>query len=124
MFQSSFFLKYFFLKVFSLVLQALDKMTNAAAAGKKWSLFFFFFSLYTFLHSTQPSGQVWSLALPYPCAFSLPRHVFPEGLKECGACVPFSLSAYGLNWEPVQGVWLPCFMVHAGIALGDPENTS
>lgn len=36
--------------------------------------------------------------------------------------MPLSPSAYGLDWEPVQGVCLPCFMVHAGIALGDPER--
>lgn len=108
----------------SLVLQALDKMTNAAAAGKKESSFFPFSS------SSRSSTQ---LSLPvrfdrwlylFSVCFLLRRHVFQVGLKECGACVQFDPSAYGLDWEPVQGVCVPCFMVHAGIALGDPRENN
>lgn len=94
-------------------------MTNEATAGEKRSTFFFF--THSSTHLSLPV-RFWLRAPPFLCVFSLPRHVFQVGFKECGACVPFNPSAYGLNWEPVQGVCLPRFTVHAGNSTWWPRE--
>lgn len=92
-------------KCSSLVLQVLSKMTNEATAGRKRSSLFFSFTLSS-SHLNLPA-RFWSLAPPFLCVF----------LKECDACVPFSPSAYSVDWDPVEKV----SVVHASRCTQGPH---